>query len=152
MRVFDLSIPSDLSAALAPDIALMIGAMVLLLAAAWGRESVARQRKIGMASMLLCVLVGGMVVFFMRIGATVGPGPVAMDGFRWTTDLLLLLATFATIALSMDYNERERITSAESHVLLLLATSGMMILASARDLIIVFLGIEIMSVAVYVLA
>ena len=149
---FDLSIPSQLSAALAPEIALMLGAMVLLLAAAWGRESTARQRTVGMASMLLCVLVAGMVVFFMRLDATVGPGPVAMDGFRWAADLLLLLATFATIALSMDYNERERITSAESHVLLLLATSGMMILVSARDLIIVFLGIEIMSVAVYVLA
>ena len=64
----------------------------------------------------------------------------------------LVAATFATIAVSMDYNERERITSAESHVLLLLATSGMMVPVSARDLIIVFLGIEIMSVAVYVLA
>ena len=51
----------------------------------------------------------------------------------------------------IDYNAREGITPGESHVLLLFATSGMMILAAARDLIIVFLGIEIMSVAVYVL-
>jgi NADH-quinone oxidoreductase subunit N len=152
MRTFDLSIPLDLTAALAPDIALMLGAMVLLLWAAWGRESIARQRAVGAAGMLLCALVAAMVVFFMWTDSTVGPGPVAMDGFRWTADLILLLATFATIALSMDYNERERITSAESHVLLLLATSGMMVLVSARDLIIVFLGIEIMSVAVYVLA
>jgi NADH-quinone oxidoreductase subunit N len=57
-----------------------------------------------------------------------------------------------TIALSMDYNAREGITAAESHVLLLFATSGMMMIAAARDLMIVFLGIEIMSVAVYVLA
>ncbi len=152
MMKFDLSIPSQLTAALAPDIFLMAGAMVLLLWAAWGRESVARQRSIGIASMMLCVVVAAMVAYFMWMEGTVGPGPIAMDGFRWATDLLLLLATVGTIALSMDYNERERITAAESHVLLLLATSGMMVLVSARDLIIVFLGIEIMSVAVYVLA
>jgi len=152
MRTFDLSIPSELTAALAPDIALMVGAMALLLWAAWGRESIRRQRAVGAASMILCAIVAGMVVYFMRMDAVVGPGPIALDGFRWAVDLLLLLATFATIALSMDYNERERITAAESHVLLLLATSGMMVLVSARDLIIVFLGIEIMSVAVYVLA
>jgi len=152
MMKFDLSIPSQLSAALAPDIFLMAGAMALLLACAWGRESVARQRSIGIASMMLCVVVAAMVAYFMWMKGTVGPGPIAMDGFRWATDLLLLLATVGTIALSMDYNERERITAAESHVLLLLATSGMMVLVSARDLIIVFLGVEIMSVAVYVLA
>lgn len=150
--VLDLTVPSQLMTALAPDIVLMVGAMVLLLWSAWGRESIARQRAVGAASMALCVVVAGLVIYFMRAGGTVGPGPVAMDGFRWAADLVLLLATVATIALSMDYNEREGITSAESHVLLLLATSGMMVLVSARDLIIVFLGIEIMSVAVYVLA
>jgi NADH-quinone oxidoreductase subunit N len=148
----DLALPSNLTAALAPDLFLMVGAMALLLYSAWGRESAARQRAVGTASLILCVVVAGMVVYFMRAGGSVGPGPIAMDDFGWAADLLLLLATFATIALSMDYNERERITAAESHVLLLLATSGMMVLVSARDLIIVFLGIEIMSVAVYVLA
>ena len=149
---FDLSVPSELMTALAPDILLMVGAMGLLLWSAWGRESVARQRAVGVASMLLCALVAGVVMYFMYRAGSVGPGPIAMDGFRWTADLILLLATIGTIALSMDYNEREGITTAESHVLLLLATSGMMVLVSARDLIIVFLGIEIMSVAVYVLA
>ncbi|HUF29089.1 MAG TPA: NADH-quinone oxidoreductase subunit N [Gemmatimonadaceae bacterium] len=152
MKTLDLTIPSQLMTALAPDITLMVGAMALLLWAAWGRESIRRQRAVGVASMILCGIVAAMVVFFMRQDVGVGPGPIALDGFRWTADLVLLLATFATIALSMDYNERERITAAESHVLLLLATSGMMVLVSARDLIIVFLGIEIMSVAVYVLA
>src|SRR6478672_7064814 len=75
-----------------------------------------------------------------------------MDNFRWSADIIFLIATVGTIALSMDYNARQGITAGESHVLLLFATSGMMTLASARDLMIVFLGIEIMSIAVYVLA
>jgi NADH-quinone oxidoreductase subunit N len=77
---------------------------------------------------------------------------IAVDNFRWSADLVFLMATIATIALSMDYNARQGIIAGESHVLLLFATSGMMTLAAARDLMIVFLGIEIMSVAVYVLA
>jgi len=51
----------------------------------------------------------------------------------------------------VDYNRRESIDAPESHVLILLATAGMMLLAGARDLMVVFLGIELMSVSVYVL-
>jgi NADH-quinone oxidoreductase subunit N len=52
----------------------------------------------------------------------------------------------------VDYNARERIGAGESHVLVLFATAGMMILAAGRDLTVIFLGIELMSVATYVLA
>ena len=79
-------------------------------------------------------------------------GVIAVDNFRWITDLVLLLATVGTIALSMDYNAREMIIAGETHVLTLFATAGMMILAASRDLMLVFLGVELMSIAVYVLA
>src|SRR4029079_10581642 len=49
-------------------------------------------------------------------------------------------------------NDRELITAPETHVLVLLASSGMMLLAAARDLMIVFLGIELISISVYALA
>jgi NADH-quinone oxidoreductase subunit N len=89
---------------------------------------------------------------FAVSGYTAKPGIIAVDGFRWGADLIFLIATFIAIALSIDYNTREGIDAPESHVLVLFATSGMMILAAARDLMIIFLGIEIMSIAVYVLA
>ncbi|HEU4879402.1 MAG TPA: NADH-quinone oxidoreductase subunit N, partial [Gemmatimonadaceae bacterium] len=92
------------------------------------------------------------IFYYVARADTAMPGIIAVDNFRWTADIVFLLATIGTIALSMDYNAREGITAGESHVLLLFATSGMMTLAAARDLMIVFLGIEIMSVAVYVLA
>jgi len=138
--------------AFAPDILLMAGAMVLLLWAAWGPESESRQRSIGVASIMLCITVMVAIGFAVARADTALPGIIAVDNFRWTADIVFLLATIGTIALSMDYNARERITSAESHVLVLFATAGMMTLAAARDLMIVFLGIEIMSIAVYVLA
>ena len=92
------------------------------------------------------------IIYYMAKADTVSTGVIAMDNFRWSADLIFLVATIGTIALSMDYNARQGITAGESHVLLLLSTAGMMTLAAARDLMIVFLGIEIMSVAVYVLA
>src|SRR5688572_27605573 len=148
----NLAIPSQLMTALGPDLLLMGGAMLLLLWSAWRPESEAHQRQIGIASIILCVSVVLAIGFYVAQGDTAGNGVIAMDNFRWSADLVFLIATIATIALSMDYNARQGITAGESHVLLLFATAGMMTLAAARDLMIVFLGIEIMSVAVYVLA
>ena len=150
--MFNLALPSDLMAALGPDLLLMGGAMVLLLWSAWNKESDAHQLAVGKGSMLLCVAVTGMCIYYLIRGFTSTSGVIAVDGFRWVADILFLVATIATIALSLDYNTREGIHTAESHVLLLFATSGMMILAAARDLMIVFLGIELMSIAIYVLA
>jgi NADH-quinone oxidoreductase subunit N len=150
--IYDLSVPSQLMTAFAPDMLLMAGAMVLLLWAAWRPESEAHQRSVGVASIVLCVIVIIAIAFYIAQGASSLPGIIAVDNFRWTADIVFLIATIGTIALSMDYNAREGITAGESHVLLLLATSGMMTLAAARDLMIVFLGVEIMSIAVYVLA
>ncbi len=148
---FDLSLPGDLAAALGPDLLLMAGAMLLLLWSAWRPESDQNQRQVGIACIGLCVLVLIAVGIYAFQGWTAGNGVIAVDNFRWIADGIFLIATIGTIAMSLDYNPREGILAGEAHVLLLLATSGMMILAAARDLIIVFLGIELMSIAIYVL-
>jgi NADH-quinone oxidoreductase subunit N len=148
---FDLSMPAQLSAALGPEILLMGGAMVLLLWSGWRPESDAHQRSVGILSIGLCILTMIAVSYYAYQGYTASNGPIAVDNFRWAADGIFLIATAGTIAMSLDYNTREGITPGETHVLLLLATSGMMILAAARDLVIVFLGIEIMSVAIYIL-
>jgi NADH-quinone oxidoreductase subunit N len=151
--MFDLSVPSQLTMALGPDLLLMVGAFILLLWSAWGPESAERQRAVGIASMVLALLTLVAVGYYWwrDVGAAPG-GVIAVDGFRWMADVIFLLGTLLTIPLSIDYNRREGITAGESHVLVLLATSGMMLLAAARDLMIVFLGIELMSVAVYSLS
>jgi NADH-quinone oxidoreductase subunit N len=148
---FDLSMPAQLSAALGPDLLLMGGAMILLLWSGWRPESDEHQRSVGVFSIALCLFTMVAVAYYAYRGWTANGGPIAVDNFRWAADEIFLIATVGTIAMSLDYNRREGITPGETHVLLLLATSGMMILAAARDLIIVFLGIELMSIAIYVL-
>ena len=148
----DLANPSQLMIALGPDLVLLLGSMILLLFAGWRRESVAHQRAVGAASLVLIVLTVAATIFYMSRGLSAGDGPIAIDNFRWLADLVFLIGAFGTIALSMDYNEREGIIAPESHVLVLFAVSGMMLMAAGRDLIIIFLGVETMSVASYVLA
>src|SRR4029077_10575880 len=72
--------------------------------------------------------------------------------FRFVTDGLFLLAAGLTVLVSFDYLERERLLVPEYYVLLLFATLGMMLMAGGEDLMLVFLGLELMSVSVYVLA
>jgi NADH-quinone oxidoreductase subunit N len=151
MTTLDIAVPSQLMLALVPDLVLMGGAMILLVIAAWFPENDQHQRNVGIASIIVAGVT--LVLCLMWVGRyEAGPGPIAVDNFRWLVDVIILLGTIFAIALSMDDNMRTRIKTAETHVLILLASSGMMLLAAARDLMIVFLGVELMSISVYALA
>jgi NADH-quinone oxidoreductase subunit N len=149
---YDLLIPSNLVAAMLPDLVLMFGAMALMLYAAWRPDSIQHQRSVGIASMGLIVVTIAAVIYMAARGDTAGRGIIAVDPFRWAVDIVVLLGALGTIALAVEYNAREGIAQAEMHVLVLFAAAGMMILAAGRDLMVIFLGIEIMSIAVYALA
>jgi NADH-quinone oxidoreductase subunit N len=149
----DLAVPTQLLHALLPDLVLMGGSIVLMLVAAWKRESAAHQRLVGYGAIGVLLLAMAAVVHMIVDGYTAAAGgPIAVDGFRWALDLIVLVGALATIALAIEQNDRDGIVAGESHVLVLFAAAGMMTLAAGRDLMVIFLGIEIMSVAVYVLA
>lgn len=152
MTPLDLSNPSSLMLAILPELVLMGGSMLILLWAGWRKDSDAHQRAIGAASLALVGLTIAAVIWsYGRYTANVG-GPVTIDNFRWGMDIVILVGTALTIALSMDDNRREAVHAPETHVLVLLASSGMMLLAAATDMMIIFIGIEIMSISVYALA
>lgn len=147
--------------ALIPELLLAAGAMALLLASVWtpqradagiaeGGERTGVLARVGAA---LCLVVSLVVVIAWGDAAGATPDQrIAGDGFRWATDLVILLGTGVSLLLLAADHERTGAYSPEVPVLMLLATCGMMILAGARDLVFVFLGIELMSIAVYVLA
>src|SRR5215212_1904792 len=152
MRTFDLAIPSQLTAALFPDLLLIGGSMLLLLYAVWHRESPEHQRRVGLLSIGLCAATIFAINLMMVQRGVATDGPIAVDNFRWMADIVILLGTIGALALGIDDNDRMGTTTSETHVLILLASSGMMLLAAARDLMIVFLGIELMSISSYALA
>jgi NADH-quinone oxidoreductase subunit N len=76
---------------------------------------------------------------------------VAVDGFRLFANWIFLIAAAMTILVSFAYVYRQRLQAAEFYGLILFATAGMMFMAGARDLIVIFLGLEVMSIAVYAL-
>ena len=152
METLDLTVPLQLTIALGPDLLLIGGAMILLLWAAWRPDSAAHQRNVATASIVLTIATAGLTWWYLFQGYTAEPGPIAVDNFRWMADMVILIGTAFAIALSRDDNDRQGIGAGESHVLILLASSGMMLLAAARDLMIVFLAVELMSIAVYSLA
>jgi NADH-quinone oxidoreductase subunit N len=77
---------------------------------------------------------------------------VVLDGFSTFANILLLASGLLGIALSYGYNKRMGINRSEYYTLMLFSISGMMLMAQATDLIIVFLALELLSIPLYVLA
>jgi NADH-quinone oxidoreductase subunit N len=79
-------------------------------------------------------------------------GMVVLDGFALFVDLAIGYATGLVLLLSIDYLHRQGMESGEYYILVLFSASGMMLMVSATDLIVIFLALETMSLALYVLA
>jgi NADH-quinone oxidoreductase subunit N len=79
-------------------------------------------------------------------------GAVGIDGFSLTLTLLIGAAVILTALVTSSYLRREGLDGPELYVLLLLSASGGVVMAMANDLIVLFLGLETLSIAVYVLA
>ena len=154
LTTLDLSTPLGVSAAMAPELFLTGAALVVLLVVSWRHRTAADARVAGWLAVGSLVL-GGILLVGMGLAgaAAVGiPQMISLDAFRWAGGGLVILAATATVLLSIGYLEREGIVAPEYYVLILLAVVGMLCMTGAADLIVLFLGLEIMSVAVYVLA
>jgi NADH-quinone oxidoreductase subunit N len=79
-------------------------------------------------------------------------GLYGVDGFSLFVTALIASAVLIAALLSLDYSEREGIEGPELYVLLMLSAAGGVVMAGANDLIVLFLGLETLSIAVYVLA
>src|SRR6516225_7805298 len=133
-----------------PEIVLAIGAMVLLMVGAFRGEQTAKG--IEGAAILLLVLTG-LIVVLLPAGKLVTFGSsFIVDGFARFLNLLALAGSAAAILMSSNYLALEKRETFEYSILILLSTTGMMMLISAADLIALYLGLELMSLALYVVA
>ncbi len=154
MTRLDLSTPLGLTLALLPEIVLSAWALVVLLVVSWRHRSAEDSRLAGWLS-FAGVAVSAAALAALWVNGVTSDGlaqMVALDPFRYGVAAVALLSAGATILLSLGYLERERLLAPEYYPLVLLATAGMMFLGGAEDLIVLFLGLELMSVSVYVLA
>jgi NADH-quinone oxidoreductase subunit N len=102
-------------------------------------------------SILGCIIAAGLTFFLWNTHETSFGGTFALDKFAlFFTDLFIAAAILTTLA-SVQYLKETGIRPGEFHALVLFAVLGMALMASANDLIVLFLGIETMSIAVYVL-
>ena len=89
---------------------------------------------------------------FLPQGAAIGfGGTIVSDGYARFFNVLFAATLALTALLSVKHLDRERIAPAEYYALLLLASAGMMLAASASDLLILYLGLELMILCAYVL-
>jgi NADH-quinone oxidoreductase subunit N len=77
---------------------------------------------------------------------------IILDNFSIFFNVIILIITFLTILISISYLERMGINYGEYYSLILFSAVGMMVLSSSTDLITIFIGLEIMSIAIYILA
>lgn len=102
---------------------------------------------------LLSIITAGIVVYSMK-----GPmgeafsGMFISDGYSMFFKLIFLASLLLSILISVKYIETEKVNLGEYYSLMLFATLGMMIMASAGDIIVLYLGLELMALSTYVLA
>jgi NADH-quinone oxidoreductase subunit N len=150
----DLMIPFfqsiDAAAAL-PEIVLAILAMVLLMEGVF--SSRVTSAAIRWAAVAAFVVVAAMVVWKTGAGRVYGfQGAFVVDDFARFMKVLALLGSAVTLIMSGKYLLRTKMDSEEYPVLIMLATLGMLLMISANDLISLYVGLELQSLALYVVA
>ncbi|MDB5412381.1 MAG: NADH-quinone oxidoreductase subunit [Rubritepida sp.] len=96
-------------------------------------------------------LVTGVLVLGQNEGTAFG-GQYVADDFSAFMKLLTLAAAALSLLLALDWNQKEKLSRFEFPVLVLFATVGMMAMISANDLMSLYLGLELLSLPLYVLA
>ena len=134
-----------------PELLVVLAAMALLMLGVFRKG----EGTASTTTLAVLVLVGAMLLTWAVGGSertlTFG-GLFVLDPFSVFTKVLLLAASAITAAMSLNFLEKEKLGRFEYPILILLATVGMMMMVSANDFLALYLGLEIQSLSLYVLA
>lgn len=145
-------LPLELTALL-PLWFVVSGAVVLLLLEMFSKEEGRRVLPIAAVTFLILALGSD----FRLLSGFGMPGvlfnrSVVIDLYSVTLQAICLLSALLTVLFSSAYLKREKAVTGEYYALILLATAGMIVLVSASEFLTLFVGLELMSIAGYVLA
>ena len=143
----------DLGTLLLPEIMLSVGAMFVLLYGVFAPEGVVSTRRAHLLAIVVTLATAAAAAMLANQAAPLGAasGPLAWDGFRWGSVAVILLGVLGSLVMAMEYNEGAALSAPEPPALVLFSATGMLLLVGSRDLMLIFLGIELMSLAIYVL-
>lgn len=133
-----------------PEIILIAVASIILMVSA-GRGGAAGDKTLWFS--VLGVVAAIVAAFMMNPNGTQAfSGAIAVDGLTQIFCIILGVSALLTLLITAGYAGRWEVQSGEYYVLILLATSGMMIMASGMDLMTIFIGLEVASISQYILA
>ena len=147
----NLTNPNANISAILPEMILAIAGTIVMLY----DSLVPKQRYVTGAISLIGLGLSAIFLYLMwgnPMQANAWGGMIANDGLRMSFSFVFLLVTAITILISSVWIDREDVPVGEYHSLLMFATVGMMFMASGNDLVIIFLGLETLSIATYVMA
>ena len=144
-----MNLQTDLMVLL-PELILALGAMALLLTGAIGGEKTAPL--VNWLAIGLLALSGVVTVTIEPLQATAFHGAFVADGFSRFADLLILIGAALSILMADEFFATISLSRFELPVLMLLATLGMMLMVSASSFLSLYMGLELQSLALYVLA
>jgi NADH-quinone oxidoreductase subunit N len=150
-----LQLPSIHYLAITPELILLGGALVLMVATSMSPRSL--RHVVGTATTVATSLAAFVVAFFqwhcvaVDGASTTLAHAVVLDGFSVVASAVIALGLALSALVAHDWIARERVSGVEFQILALAAASGAMIMTQANDLIVVFLGLEILSIGLYVL-
>ncbi|MBA8904746.1 MULTISPECIES: NADH-quinone oxidoreductase subunit NuoN [Aminobacter] len=133
----------------APELIIALGALALLMIGVFSGER-ANSTVTGLAVALL-VAAGAWMLVFGHDGSGYGTAFVS-DAFARFMKFLTLLGAAVTLIMSVGFAKAEKFDKFEFPVLVLLATLGMLLMISANDMLALYLGLELQSLALYVIA
>ncbi len=133
-----------------PEATLVIGALIMLMAGVFIKKTNATT----MTFAAIAVISLAIAFLYLQgdVSGTMFSGSFIMDAFARLMKIVTLSASALAVFMSYDYMARGNLWKYEFPVLILLATAGMMMMISANDLIALYLGIELQSLALYVIA
>ena len=133
-----------------PELILAIGAMVLLMVGVFAPAHRANSTVTGLAVAVLIGVLGWMLLMGGE-GQAFG-GAFIQDGFSVFMKTLTLIGSIVALAMSVGFARAEKFDRFEFPILILLATLGMMLMVSANSLLTLYMGLELQSLALYVVA
>jgi NADH-quinone oxidoreductase subunit N len=139
-------------APLAPELVLILGAMALLMIGVFRKDTDTNAEILCWGAVAVLIASGVVMMRQPLASAALFDGAFVSDGFGRFMKILALGGSAVAIILSIDHMRDGKYLRFEYPVLVLLATAGMMMMISAGDLIALYLGLELQSLALYVVA